>query len=361
MKNLDKEFMKLAKKNKIKRRLITIGISILTTLVILSGLGIWRSSYLQEQNKKVSEFVNVYSEISAPNTVSTITGTSQGLLSGSYTLSSYKNLDGIPVPVGTRDINYGFSFPNNAWWPSVGDEDYVPGGIIENISYRDGQKQPQFFQISLADVNLISTKESFPQEIGKLEQVSDYVSEVAITFDKPYTYKEILKMVPDNLLLNWLSLSRSVDATYYGNRNIDIGISTTINTYSKDGLYYDDGSGNSVKLNQREVLSLPGDAGSDGIVNDGMYSDFVAAVKRSIDYGANDDISLELSNGEDFYPYRDAVKQVKKYPKLDDATFSGIILSGRNENFKQLQNKSWIAASSIGATTRYFPYLPTTK
>ncbi|MQW24071.1 MULTISPECIES: anti sigma factor C-terminal domain-containing protein [unclassified Lactococcus] len=361
MKNLDKEFMKLAKRNKLKRRLITIGISILTTLVILSGLGIWRSSYLQEQNKKVSEMVNIYSEISAPNTVSTITGTSQGLLSGSYTLSSYKNLDGIPVPLGTRDINYGFSFSNKMWWLAVGNEDYVPGGTIENISYREGQKRPQFYQISLADAKIIGTKESFPQEIKKLEQVSDYVSEVAITFDKPYTYREILKMVPDNLLLNWLSLSRSVDATYYESYPIDIGISTTINTYSKDGIYYDDENGSSVKLNQREVLSLPGDAGSNGIVNDGMYSDFVAAVKRSIDYDANDETRIELSNGDDFYPYRDAVKQVKKYPKLDDATFSGIILSGRNENFKQLQNKSWIAASSIGATTRYFSYLPTTK
>jgi hypothetical protein len=37
-------------------------------------------------------------------------------------------------------------------------------------------------------------------------------------------------------------------------------------------------------------------------------------------------------------------------------TFSGIILTGKAENFSQLEGKEWIAASSIGASVSNQPY-----
>ncbi|MCD0154282.1 hypothetical protein HK109_03800, partial [Streptococcus agalactiae] len=57
--------------------------------------------------------------------------------------------------------------------------------------------------------------------------------------------------------------------------------------------------------------------------------------------------------------YSDLEKYAKKYDKVnnsDKLKFSGIILTGKAENFKQLKEKEWVHASSIGANIEYKPY-----
>jgi hypothetical protein len=40
---------------------------------------------------------------------------------------------------------------------------------------------------------------------------------------------------------------------------------------------------------------------------------------------------------------------------------NGIVLTGRSENFKQLEGKSWIRAASAGASAETIPYIKPTK
>uniref|UniRef100_UPI002905F6F9 anti sigma factor C-terminal domain-containing protein n=1 Tax=Listeria monocytogenes TaxID=1639 RepID=UPI002905F6F9 len=53
-------------------------------------------------------------------------------------------------------------------------------------------------------------------DADKISQLSNHVAEVAVTFDKAYSYNEIQKMIPENLLINWYWIgyndSKSLDA-----------------------------------------------------------------------------------------------------------------------------------------------------
>ena len=44
-----------------------------------------------------------------------------------------------------------------------------------------------------------------------------------------------------------------------------------------------------------------------------------------------------------------------------DMLLNGIVLTGRSENFKQLEGKSWIRAASAGASAETIPYIKPTK
>ena len=62
--------------------------------------------------------------------------------------------------------------------------------------------------------------------------------------------------------------------------------------------------------------------------------------------------------------YNDVDAYLKKFGQLDirepenrdQLTFSGVILTGKAENFTQLEGKEWIYASSIGASVPNQPY-----
>jgi hypothetical protein len=62
--------------------------------------------------------------------------------------------------------------------------------------------------------------------------------------------------------------------------------------------------------------------------------------------------------------YNDVEAYLKKFGQLDireaenrdQLTFSGVILTGKSENFAQLEGKEWNHASSIGASIQNQPY-----
>ncbi|MER0124125.1 hypothetical protein ABPH35_10960 [Streptococcus sp. ZJ93] len=61
-------------------------------------------------------------------------------------------------------------------------------------------------------------------------------------------------------------------------------------------------------------------------------------------------------SGKTFSNYDDLEFIKENYPTLADAKFSGVILTGKAENFAQLENQDWIFASSIGAAIPNQPY-----
>jgi len=62
------------------------------------------------------------------------------------------------------------------------------------------QKYPVFYNI-----NAKGTKDSnsMPKELASVKEMPNQLVEVALTFDKAYTYKEIQKLIPNNLKINW--------------------------------------------------------------------------------------------------------------------------------------------------------------
>lgn len=170
------------------------------------------------------------------------------------------------------------------------------------------QKIPQFYNTKVKfSKNDVKTSPS--QDLKYLNQLNDKVIEVAITFDKPYTYKEIKTMLPKNLKQNWLWIGTytTLDTSQWPNQfgtdteNIHSAINTMFN----------------VSKNSPHV----------GINNVNIYSDL------------------------DNY-----LKDNKHIKDVDQLSFAGIILTGKSENFNSLKGKKWIYGSSLGASIDYQPY-----
>lgn len=84
-----------------------------------------------------------------------------------------------------------------------------------------------------------------------------------------------------------------------------------------------------------------------GKLDNTTYQDFkksVAAIAKKNQITIND-----------FSPSKDALKQVKKYPTLKSAKFSGVILTGQTKNFANFDKNSWVFASNVGLTVELRP------
>lgn len=361
MENLDKDFKKLAKKTKNRKRLISAGLSVVVTVAVLSGAVFARNIYVKQALAKAAEQSNIVAETQNPNMITSLTGQTQGLLGGSFEKSLTKNVDGYAVAAGIQTVNYGQNFGqnmidygNDSTWMLA-----AMNGTAPNTSFSNGQKVPSFYTPGA----YVPTDNGMPpKELNTLSKLPDYLAEVAISFDKPYTYAQIEKMIPENLLTNWCWLSINNKKVNMATTNLYIGLSTNVDSYST-AMY--DANGKAISNNARRNLESLSIAGTYGL-DDTLYNDFVAAIKQANTIselkglGTNSNSNLD-GTSVTYYPYQDALKSVKAHPTLDTAKFSGVILTGRTENFAQLEGKSWIYASSVGATTPVLPYLSPVK
>ncbi|WP_277592707.1 anti sigma factor C-terminal domain-containing protein [Streptococcus sp. DD11] len=67
-------------------------------------------------------------------------------------------------------------------------------------------------------------------------------------------------------------------------------------------------------------------------------------------------LSVKTSQGEVYNTDKELAYLNQTYQTAEECKFSGIILTGRAENFAQLEGKEWIYASSIGASAPNQPY-----
>lgn len=225
-----------------------------------------------------------------------------GQFSGKVHADRFKDLDGIPVAYSPFEANYSLTGAFDAGASDVFSKNkllYDRGNL---------QKIPQFYNTKVKfSKNDVKTSPS--QDLKYLNQLEDKVIEVAITFDKPYTYKEIKTMLPKNLKQNWLWIGTytTLDTSQWPNQfgtdteNIHSAINTMFN----------------VSKNSPHV----------GINNVNIYSDL------------------------DNY-----LKDNKHIKDVDQLSFAGIILTGKSENFNSLKGKKWIYGSSLGASIDYQPY-----
>lgn len=92
---------------------------------------------------------------------------------------------------------------------------------------------------------------------------------------------------------------------------------------------------------------------------EGMENSYTAFQDRLEQYFKMEESSLQTVTTEDGEVYsskamlKEYLKQ-NKNPKT--AKFEGVILTGRAENFDQLQNADWIYASNIGQSIQIQPY-----
>lgn len=317
---ISNDFEKIATKNKRKNRLKTVGISVgamlVSALIIFLGL----RSLTERHAEMVKENYLLRSEIAYPNIDYTTWGfeaTSE--FTGTFYSHRSKNIDGISVPFEEYQGNYSIIRPM-----SVSQNEGLEEGDSNSSNYTHGNlyKVPIFYNVN-ASAKTVSMEVT--QDISKATEMTGQAVEVAITFDKPYTYQEITEMVPDNLLVNW----------YW------IGTSSTVDTAN---------------------LALDAQLGfAPSSINDyaADFKNFKSNLKKAIESGG---IGFQYSIEDETLSLEDDAKTyLKNNSNYKTATFSGVILTGRAENFAQLEDKDWIYASNIGQSVTIQPYHTLTK
>ena len=183
-------------------------------------------------------------------------------------------------------------------------------------------------------------KITYPNDLENIVKAENRVVEVGISFDKPYTYEEVQKMLPDNLTQAWYWVSEGEQASkktehiHLNDADEDIFAPTVTFGYSNS--------------------------------SDFKYGDLQLGDYWKGDNGLNTafemlktDYSLKMEKDEQ--KILDGILKNNHLKNKKDMLLNGIVLTGRSENFKQLEGKSWIQAASAGASAEIVPYIKPTK
>ena len=320
--NLNKDFHNFALKTKIKRWGLTtwIALTVFSAFIVIG----WRvNSAIMEKNFfKTFEYSTAIFTASAPNVAySNQIIDDYGVFSSNLHSDTYKDIDGYHVP--WESYNFSFNVSNvgglnlNTLSPSVNSNAYFTQTTNQKIasffSTKTNYKSKEYYGI-------------FPtRDAGKISQLANHVAETAVTFDKPYSYKEIQKMIPEDLLINWYWIG-------YNNTK-SLAAASQTNWFGLMSNSNHTGNGNNSQLT--------------GKLDNATYQDF----KKSLTAIAKtNQITIN-----DFSPSKDALKQVKKYPTLKSAKFSGVILTGQTKNFANLDKNPCVYASNVGLTVELRP------
>lgn len=303
------------KKSKRKQLLKTISLSLLIGFVFLF-IGSWTVKMVYGARiDSERERYSLLTEIAYPNIRHDgIKIQETGLLSGKIYFDLEKDLAGVPFAYGQTEVYFTlfsshYDFAQH--WPGAS-FDYL-------FDHATNSRIPIFMNNSPAD------------ELPYLKDMQGQIVEVAITFDKKYSLGQIKQIIPDNLKQNWYWIgSKDEERTLV----------------MPDELF---------GFKEQNLRSFPTE------ISEGFPVEFKSGIQMMKEY-------LELSKKDkgsfDRAPLNDVEDYVAKFgdtdftkqEEIDKLEFAGVILTGRAEDFAQLEGKDWIFASSIGASLPMQPY-----
>ena len=323
-------FENVAKKSRRKRIWKTVAISSVVSLVLLGLLGKGLAELTSGNGRDLQKQYEVMSEIAYPNVdYDSLYYNPTSYLSGTLRSDRFKDLDGVMVDYPAYEGNYSLT---GSYKNPTSEATYSSTSGTYTLELR--QKYPVFY-----NVNAKQTKSSdpAPQELVSVKEMPNQLVEIALTFDKPYTYKEIQQMIPSNLKINWywigsqsedgengMALRTDPQTTYGAN-------STLLNPYPSDG------KKESEEAKQEQQTFL----------------DYLKKADKNLFPTVN---NYNMYNDIETYLKKFSQLDIREEKNRDQLTFSGVILTGKSENFAQLEGKEWNYASSIGASIQNKPY-----
>lgn len=348
MKTFEIAAKKSKRKNLLKTSLIATGVT-LTSLVLLN-MGL--EQLTSKNAQALRERYDIMQNISLPNIASKMAyfkPTSH--YTGFFHVDQTKDIAGITVPYETLELPYALR--------PIADHRIFPRGVVGPrvealYTYGQGYKIPLFYNTKF-DSQLNGSPLAVTQDIGLLSQMEGQAVEMAVTFDKPYTLMEIAELVPDKLKINWYWIGST--------SSYDIRMVTPLGFAGGDAPEtYEE-----VQKELATVNKLSGKALEDHIASrqipasvspeQGLYNSythFVGNLKAALDKDMLDD--FYTMNGGTYHLGEDAEVYLAANPDAKTAKFAGVILTGRAEDFADLENQTWIFGSNIGQHVEIQPY-----
>lgn len=319
-----KTFEIATKKSKKKQLLKTVGLSIFGLLLIIGATLKTLQILTANNGEKIYQEHELLSQVAYPNIeYSTYYYKATSLFAGAVHADRHKDLAGVPVAFGDYEYHYD-------WLGTYLNFSQDGPSYKGEIAYdrQTWSKLPLFYNTEKVDTDDFARVPS--QELSLVKDMSNQLVEVAITFDKKYSFGDLQTMLPQNLKKNW----------YW------IGTASKENTadFRIDQLFGLDGE---VLQVYKPDSNLPKEAETWNPLTPmkkmaEQYNHYLG------EYALVTDVKtfLEEFGDTDF----------SKQEEIDTLEFAGIILTGRAEDFAQLEGKDWIYASSIGASTPNQPY-----
>lgn len=328
-------FEKITKKNKRKNWIKWTLSSILITLVILTIIVKILTGITAKNAEKNREYFDVLHSIAYPNTqYNSAIFEATSLFSGYYHMNRTKDIDGIEVPYEDIQAPYSLYVQRNYLLQNT--RMNTANGGRAGYTYGSVFKVPMFYNRNYDYGNNEDLHMEKTQDILLLQEMPNDAVEIAITFDKAYTLKEIDEKIPDNLKINWYWIGTSYEGYDTALLSPEDQIGFTMNPYLvRDGK-------NPEEKEQEAVWRE-------------SYTHFTDNLQLALDKEWLNR-SSSTSKGEIFNLKKDIQQYIHQNHGSETATFAGVILTGRSENFEQLENADWIFASNIGQNVEIQPY-----
>lgn len=311
-------FQRLLKKTRRKTTLRNILISIICTLVILTGILIADRVLLARSLDSAYRDLFQFNLISGPNVLMGEIQSVDGMWGGTAEYKTYKVIEGVPIPWAANQYKYNIlgnhSLFNGGYSPiSVIDPDMISQGMNFARSYnvQNGQRELLFYHPDADYPKVLN-------ELDQLDQINpEKKVELAISLDHAYTSDEIRSMLPAGVHARWF----------------------WVDTYTKDYVKF---------LNTNPKLPI----GTPIVYGYAAYADneekwvnneekFISFVKEGLKLNGNYD-----------YEYRqifDRLRGNKEEPEKEDVHNIGVVVTGSPDALQALQAEGYVRASVLGA------------
>ena len=295
----DTDLIKSAKRKSYFR--IT-GVSLLASIcvvILLIFLKIQLTPYFMNQKMIEKE---LFYEIYGANTYTGAWTEQYKLINSSAVAPKYKLLNGKPVHLGE------VSFDSSPIEVTVGNSELM------QFSYQ-GNRVMNFFHPSLEYPR-------YSNDLNELDKVKDgKLIELALSFDRPYNYEEVVSMLPKDVTLQW----------------------NWVNTYSKEeieGMKESNSEPIDYILKEYDVAGFPSISKAGEIIKNPV-DDFITTIELAQSKGGS---------------YKAEFKYIYNVLKADQDSLTnenikviGVVVVGDKQQLKSLINQHYIKASSFGA------------
>ncbi|HEL0664104.1 TPA: anti sigma factor C-terminal domain-containing protein [Streptococcus equi subsp. zooepidemicus] len=357
------DFEAIAKRH--KRRLtlkyVVLSAGLALVALVLGYMGLNRLTSINGQY--LMAYYNNRIQIAYPNIdVNSFFYNANSQFTGELHSERTKDIDGISVPFEPYRAPYSLVLRR-----TDSSNEYLVSGDDGRSTYTRGThyKMPRFFNTKAKVTE--SNHDKPTQDLDFIADMSGQAVEVAITFDKPYLLSDIVKLIPDQLKLNWIWIgtessydtSGLFPANLYGFKP-----DWKANMTYKEQKQLDEKINNILKKDNEADLSKLNAAYDKPVTPtvalQNSYDTFRHYLQEAVDnHWINN--TYGDANGTHLSEQEDVALFLKNNRNIKTAKFAGIILTGKAEQFASLKTADWIYASNIGQSVTIQPYHQLTK
>lgn len=317
------------KKAKRKSLIRSIVISLLVTLLTLTAIFFGAAQLVAHRSAETKMSEWKYLMISSPNEYTSSYRDNRGFLSGVLEMNTYKIIEGVPVPWNEKWFNYNewwFPFATGAYGGTSNLEEIRPPGSTDSNAYRrqynphNGQKEMAYYipgveyaSSILNDLNLLTAMEP------------DELAEMALSFDQPYSFEEVNRMLPKEARPVWYWVDTYDDSSgfYLKPHESRDGVMISPQPVSSSSSIYGFGTG-------------PNDNGGEV-----SPEDFLGLLQSGLEH--KDNYYSEYSRISRY------LKKDKAEPDAADVRILGVVVTGSAAGLKSLNGQTYIRGAVLGA------------